>query len=101
MYGHKRDKILGFLRNLLNEELHKLYSSPNIIRMSKSRMRWTVHVTRMEEKRYACRVVVGKPEGKKPLTRSRRRWVINVKIDLRGMGWGGMDWINLAQDGVQ
>jgi hypothetical protein len=64
--------------------LSNLYSSPNIIRMIKSRrMRWTVHVALMGEKRNACRILVRKPEGKRPLRRPRRRRVNNVKTDLR------------------
>jgi hypothetical protein len=78
-------------------ELHKLYSSPSIIRIIKSRrMRWTRHVARMGEKRNAYRILVGKPGGKRPLGRSRRRWVDNIKMDLREIGWDGLDWIGLT-----
>jgi hypothetical protein len=62
------------------------------------RMRWTGHVTRTKEKRNAYRILVGKPEGKRPLGRPRRRWVDNIKMDLRKIEWGGMDWTDLAQD---
>jgi hypothetical protein len=73
-------------------ELHNLYSSPNIIRMMKSRRtRWTGHVARMGAKRNAYRILVGRPEGKIPLGRPRRRWVDNIKIDVRDTGWDGVD----------
>jgi hypothetical protein len=73
----------------------------NIIRMIKSRrMRWAGHVTRTGETRNVYTILVGKPEGKRPLGRPRRRWVDNIKMDLREIGWDGMDWINLAQDMV-
>jgi hypothetical protein len=76
-----------------------MYSSPSLIRTIKSRrMRWAGHVARMREKRNAYWILVGKPEAKRPLERPRRRWVYNVKIDLREVGWGGMDWIDLYQD---
>jgi hypothetical protein len=80
----KRDKVTGDWRKLHNEELHNLYSPPSIIIMIKSRrMRWARHLARMGEKRNAYRILVGKPEGKRPLGRPRRRWVGNIKWDLR------------------
>jgi hypothetical protein len=87
--------VRGGWRKLHNEELHNLCSSPSIIRMIKSRMmRWTENVARMEGKRNAYRILVGKPEGKQPLARPRRRWKNNVKE----MRWVSMDWIDVAQD---
>jgi hypothetical protein len=99
IFGPKRDHVTGDLRKLHNEELHNLYSSPNIIGMTRSRrMRWAGHVARMGETKNAYRILVGKPEGKRPLGRPRRRWVDNIKMDLGEIGWDGMDWIKLAQD---
>jgi hypothetical protein len=92
----KRDEVTGGWRKLRNEELHNLYSSPNIIRMIKSRWRrWAGNVAGVGAKRNAERILVGKPEGKKPLGRTRRRWKEDIEIYLRETGWGDMDWIYL------
>jgi hypothetical protein len=84
IFGPKRDEVKGGWRKLHNAELHSLYSSPNIIRMMKSiRMRWARNVARMGAKRNEYRILVGKSEGKRQLVRPRRRWMDNVKMDLR------------------
>jgi hypothetical protein len=99
IFGPKRDEVTGEWRILHNEELRDLYSSPSIIRISKSRrMRWAGHIARMGVKRNVYRLLVGKPEGKRPLGRPRRRWVDNIRMDLGEVGWGDVDWIGLAQD---
>jgi hypothetical protein len=87
---------------LHNDELHNLYSLPNILRVIKSRrMRWAEHVARMGEWRGVYRVLVGKPDGKRPLGRPGHRWEDNIKVDLREIGIDGANWIRLAQDRVQ
>jgi hypothetical protein len=99
IFEPKRDEVIGGWRKLHNEELYNLYCWPSIIRMIKSRRtRWTGHIARMREKRNAYRILVGKPEGKRPLGRPRRKWDGNIRVDLREIGWGGMDWIDVAQD---
>jgi len=99
IFGPKRDEVTGEWRRLHNEELNDLYSLPNIVRVIKSGiMRWAGLVARMGEKRGEYRFLVGKPEGKRPLGRPRRRWVDNIRTDFQGVECGCMDWIGLAQD---
>jgi hypothetical protein len=82
-----------------NEELHDLYFSPSIIRIIKARkMRWAGHIAQIGEKRNAYRLLVGKPEGRRPLGRPRRKWWDNIRMDVVGVGWGNVDSIGLAQD---
>jgi hypothetical protein len=91
--GPKRDEVTVEWKILHNEELNDLYSSPNIIRVIKSRrIRWARQVARMGEGRGAYRILAGRPEGRRPLERPRRRWEDNIKMDLQEVGWGhGLD----------
>jgi hypothetical protein len=83
VFGPKRDEVTGEWRKLNNEELNDLYFLPNIVRLVKSsRLRWAGHVARMGEDREVHRVLVGKPEGKRPLGRPRRRWEDYIEMDL-------------------
>ena len=98
VFGPKRDEVKGEWRKLHNEELRDLYSLPNIVRVVKSRrMRWAGHVACIGEGRGVHRILVGKPEGKRPLERPRCRCDDNIKMDLLEVGGGG-DWMELAQD---
>jgi len=99
IFGPRRDEITREWRRLHNEELNDLYSSSNIVRVIKlRRMRRAGHVKRMGEERVCIGSWLGKPEGRRPLVRPRRRWVDNMRMDLQEVGCGYMDWIGLAQD---
>jgi hypothetical protein len=101
MFGPKREED-GSWRKLHNDELHNLYSSPNIVSVIKSRrVRWAGHVTRMGEGRGVYRVLVGRPEGRRPLGRPMHRWEDNIKMDLREIRMDGANWIRLARGRVQ
>jgi hypothetical protein len=99
IFGPKRDEVTGEWRKLHNEELNNLYSSPNIVWVIKSRrMRWAEHVACMGEGRGVYRVLVEKPEGRRPLGRPRHRWEDNIRMDLREVKCGCVNWMELAQD---
>jgi len=98
IFGPRREEVTEECRRLHNEELNDIYSSPNIVRVVKSRrMRWAGDVAHMGEERVVYRVLVGKPEGRKPLGRHRRRWEDNIRVGLQEVGCGYMDWIGHAQ----
>ena len=95
----RRNEVTGDWKKLHNEELNNLYTSPNIVRVVKSRrMRCVGHVARMVEGRGVYRILVGNPEGRRSLGRPRRRWEDNIKLDLQEVRCGSMDWIEVAQD---
>ena len=99
IFGPKRDDQTGELRRLHNGEIHDLYGKPDIIKIVKSRkLRWAGHVTRMENERGAWKLLVGKPEGKRPVGRRRIRWENNINHDLRKVDYTRDDWKTLAED---
>jgi hypothetical protein len=99
LFGPKRDEVMGEGRKLHNKELNDLYSLPNIVWVVKSsQMRWAGHVAHMWADRGVCRVLVGKPEGKRPLGRPRRRGEDSIKMDLQEVGGGRGNWMVMARD---
>jgi hypothetical protein len=99
IFGRKREEVVGGWRRLHNEELHNLYISPNIISVIKSkRMRCARYVAGMKEMRNVYKILVVKPEGKRPLGGLRRRWGDNIRMDLRGIWREDVDWTRVDQD---
>jgi len=96
IFGPRRDEVTREWRRLHNDELNDLYSSPNIVRVIKSRMIWTGHLARVGEERGVYSVLVGKPEERRPLGRPGCRWVDNIRMDLQEVGCGYVDWIELT-----
>jgi hypothetical protein len=103
VFGPKRDEVTGEWRKLHNEELNDLYFSPNIVRVIKSRRRkWEGHVARLGERRGVYRILVGKPEGRRPFGKPSHRWEDNIKLDLQEVGWGawtGLIWHRIGTGG--
>jgi hypothetical protein len=102
IFGPKREKVVGGWRRLHNEELHNLYTSPNIVNTITSRsMRWAGHVACTGKMKNTYKILAGKPERKRPLGRPQRRWEDNIRMDVRETGWKGVDPMHLAQDRAQ
>ena len=100
IYGTKRDEMTGEWRRLHDEE-HGLYDSPDVVKiMTSRRLRWAGHVARMGEKRRLYSILIGKPEGKRPLGRPRRRWEDNIRRDLREVGIRDENWLDVAQERI-
>jgi hypothetical protein len=99
LIGPKREEVAGGWRRLRNEELHNLYTSPNIVRVIKSeRVRWVGHGVRIGEMRNAYNILVGKPKQKKPPGTPKRRCGEHIRSYLKEIGWEVVDWIHLSRD---
>ena len=98
IFGPGKNEVTGVWRKGHKEKMNDLYTSPNIVQVIKlRRIRWVGHVAHMGERRGVQRVLVRKPEGKRPLGRPRHRWEDNIKMDFQEVGCRGLDWIKLAQ----